>query len=226
MGSSVDQVVTKFRRIYPDCGSSRAGEIFADVHREILVRLRLREKTVSINLTDGTKEYDLGDTSLLVMGADYIKSATDGDFINLSPTSVDHLDYDDPSWRARLGEGDPTQYYLRNVESNDTSKQVIGFLPIPDTTTSAGYPIVRVYCHVEGTITTSETVPPQLLSDDIYTTTMAHKYAREKDHKRVDFWEKESEKEFHKNTIHIKNRVERLDTQVISQSHGFMSPLT
>jgi hypothetical protein len=224
MASTVDQVVAKFRRGYPDCGATRAGELFADAHREIITRLRLRETIVTINLTDGTPEYDLGDSSLLVMGADYFRSATD--YTPLNPTSVDHQDYDNPSWRGSLDEGDPLRYYLRNVPSTDTSKQVIGFLPIPDTTTATGYPIVKVYCQVEAAITGAETVPPQLLSDDIYTMTMNHKYAREKDHKKVDFWEKESEKEFHKNTIHVKDRVERLDTQVITATSGFMSSLT
>lgn len=226
MASTVTQVVAKFRRTYPDCGDTRAGELFADTHREILVRLRLRETVVSISLTDGTREYDLGDTTLLVNSAVFVNSATDGDYIVLDPTSIDHLDYDDPTWRARLDENSPSTYYIRNVTSSDTSKQVIGFDPIPDTTTSGGYPIVKVYCQQEATITTSETVPPQLLSDQIYIYKMAQMYSAEKDRKQYPFWNALYEEEYQRNLVHIKNRIERLETQFIPKSNGFMSSLT
>ena len=226
MASTVDQVVTKFRRTYPDCGSTRAGEFFADAHREILVRLRLRETVVNISLVDGTQEYALGDTTLLVNSVVFVNSATEGDFYPLEPTSVDHLDYDDPTWRGRVDEDSPLQFYIRNVPDSDGSKQMIGFLPIPDTTTATGYPIVKVYCQQEGTITASETVPPQLLSDQIYVYKMASLYAAEKDNKRYEFWETLYEKEYQRNLVHIKDRNERLDTQFIPKSNGFMSSLT
>lgn len=226
MASTVTQVIAKFRRTYPDCGDTRAGELFADTHREILVRLRLRETVVSISLTDGTREYDLGDTTLLVNSVVFVNSATEDDFYPLDAMSVDHLDYEDPRWRGRIAEDSPTLYYLRNVTSSDTSKQVIGFDPIPDTTTSAGYPIVKVYCQQEGTITTSETVPPQLLSDQIYIYKMAQMYAAEKDQKKYQFFSALYEEEFQRNLVHIKNRIERLDTQFLPKSNGFMSSLT
>lgn len=227
MASTVTQVIDKFQRHYPECGDTRAGEVFADAHREINLRLRLRETVVSVNLTDGTQEYDLAATNQLIMSVVYYESATS--YWVLDATTIDHLDTLDPGWRLRItsdDEGDPTQFYLRQVVDTDTSKQVIGFIPIPDTTTSAGYPIVKVYCHQEGTITASETLPASLLSDQIYIYKMCSIYAPEHSPEKTGFWTALYEEEYQRNLIHIKNRIERLDTSWTAKSNGFFSPLS
>lgn len=226
MASTVDQVLTKFLRHYPQAGATRALEVFTDAHREINIRLRLREQIVSINMVDGTQEYDLAAPNQLIHSVVYYVSATEGDYQVVDPTSVDHLDVLDPTWRARLDEGNPLQYYLRNVPDTDSSKQVIGFLPIPDTTTSAGYPIIKVYCHQEGTITTTETLPPQILSDQIYIYKMGEIYSAEHDLRKNPAWVDLYEREYQRNVVHIKNRQERLDTSWTAASNGFMSSLT
>jgi hypothetical protein len=227
MASTVTQVLAKFARHYPECGSTRAGEVFADAHREINIRLRLRETVVSVNLTDGTQEYDLAATYQLIQSVVYYESATS--YWVLEPTSIDHLDVLDPTWRTRntsTDEGDPTMYYIRQVVDTDTSKQNIGFLPIPDTTTSAGYPIVKVYSHQEGTITSSETLPSSLLSDQIYIYKMAEIYSAEHDLGKNPYWFDLYEKEYQRNAIHIKNRIEHLDTSWTAKANGFFSPLS
>jgi len=227
MASTVTQLLAKFARHYPECGSTRASQIFDDAHREINIRLRLRETVVSVNLTDGTQEYDLAATYQLIHSVFFFESASS--YWPLEATSIDHLDVLDPYWRGRTestDEGDPTKYYIRNTTDSDTSKQVIGFLPIPDTTTSAGYPIVKVYAHQEGTLTTSETLPASLLSDQIYVYKMAEIFSAEHDFKKVAYWSDLYEKEFQRNLIHIKNRQERLDTSWTAASNGFMSSLS
>lgn len=213
MASTVLKVIGEFRRRYPNCDQPRAKDLFFQAHREILLETRCREETISVSLTDGTRLYDLSSTALLVLGADYMTSAT-ANPKPLQETHLDDLDEDSRGHRARLTEGTPSRYFLRHPSDSDTSELQIGFDPIPDTTTSSGYPIVRVYAIKEADLTNFETVPPMLKSDEVYLSVMCRDYALEADHQKYPFWHEVAKAHLAENVRFVRDRLDRLDTRL------------
>jgi hypothetical protein len=216
--SNVNQVVAKFRRRYPQCDEARARSIFDDAHREITARTRLREASISVSLTAGQRLYDFTHEALVVLAADYM-SADGATPTPLAETSPDHLEIQNPGWRLSTLSGTPRQYFLQSNADNDGAKLQIGFDPIPSSTTSDGYPVVQVHCIREAALSGTETLPPQLLSDEVYLSLMCRDFAREADHEKFGFWKALAEEELGRNVRHVRDRLDRLDTRLTPDLH-------
>lgn len=215
MASTVNQVLSKFRRSFRQIDEPRAKQLFDDAHREILAKCRLRETTIQISLVSGTRAYDISETAIKVLAAEYRFTSTS--WRSLMETSVDDLDMNHTGWRSTTVTGTPSRYYLAGANTGNTAKLQIGFDPVPDTTTATGYPIVDVHCIREAVLSLTDTVPPQLDSDDIYVSTMGEKACREIEALRPqwEFWNGRAEEDLGKSILWVKNREDRLNTRFV-----------
>ena len=204
MASSADTVIAKFRAKYPDCSTSDAQVILSDVIKEVYTRMQVRNKEITLNVTDGTREYALDVDITSIQTVIYKPSSDETGWIILEATNTDKLDALDPYWRTSLDEDDPTKYYITSTTDTDSAKNVIGFIDIPDTTTSAGYPIVAIQSTHYAALTGSETMPSNLLNDHVLMYGMRYYYSLDRDEKMAEFWENKYEKEIAKNTNHLR----------------------
>lgn len=212
--SNVNQVIAKFRRALPGIDETRAQQIFNDAHRIILARTRLREVTIQVSLTNGTREYDLTETALLILAAEYRQTATS--YRALSEISVDALDENHAGWRSNTITGTPLRYYIIHHNNSNTAKMQVGFYPTPNTTTATGYPIVDIHAIREATLANTDAVPPQLLSDAVYVSVMCEQACREIESFRDQwqFWNGLKDKDLAENVVWVKSREERLGTRL------------
>ena len=207
MASTATVVIAKFNNRFPDCSSADAQVLLSDVIKEIYTRMQVRNKEVTLNVTDGTREYALDVDITAIQAVIYKPSSDESEWVILEATNTDKEDAINPYWRTDLTEDDPTKYYVTSATDTDTAKNVIGFIHIPDTTTSAGYPIVAIQCTHYAALTTSETMPSNLLNDNVLTYGMRYYYAIEKgmDDKEISKWRTLYEDEIAKNTNHLRN---------------------
>lgn len=140
-------------------------------------RLGIRDTTLDISLTDGTREYDLAEDAIQIRAAYYVSSATAGDFHELRQTSIDKLDQVEGSWRQRADESKPSRYYIKTATNTRTAKKQIGFDPIPPTTTST-YPKVVLYVTDADDLQSADTLPTSLQDSQIYLDGMSYLFCK------------------------------------------------
>lgn len=217
MPSTATELIAKFRTRYPDCTSANASTYLQDVLKELYGRLPIiRQTEVTINVTDGTREYDFDADATAIQEIIYKPSSDETGWIVLDATNVDKLDAEDPYWRTDLTEGTPYKYYIRGAVSSDTAKNVIGFIEIPDTMTSDGYPIVACQISKYAALTTSETMPSNLLNDWVLTSGMRYYYAQDIGNiEQSEYWRVRYEQEIAKNQNHLMNLMGDDDPMII-----------
>jgi hypothetical protein len=167
MASTVTAILARFQRRFRQCEATYAQTLFDDAHRTILKKCEVRNTTRTITLTASTRQYDLNAAVFKVHEAYYETSSDPGDWTQLTETNLSKLVNKSPGWRAGATDSTPTLYYITSAVSTDTAKNQIGFDPIPDTTTSGGYPRVQLYVTEYAALSGSETVPENLL-DEFY----------------------------------------------------------
>lgn len=110
--------------------------------------------------------------------------------------------------------GRPIYFY---VEATDSSSQttagqvIVGFDPIPDTTKSGAYPIVRLYGSIYQILLEQEEIPAIIPSIRVYVEGMKMLWAADRDPERLPLWERMYEKELHKCLVYIDSTIEDLD---------------
>ena len=204
--STASVVIAKFQGRYPDCSSADAQVILSDVIKEIYTRMQVRNKEVTLNVTDGTREYALDVDITSIQAVIYKPSSDETGWVVLEATNLDKEDALNPYWRTDLSEDAPYKYYITSAVDTDTAKAMIGFIHIPDTTTSAGYPIVAIQCTHYAALTTSETMPSNLLNDHVLMYGMCYYFAIDRglEDKEIGKWYKLYENEIAKNTNHLR----------------------
>ena len=210
MASAVTAIITRFQRRFRGCDSTYAATLFDDAHRLILKKCQVRNTTRVISLTAGTRQYDLNANVYKVHEAYYERSSDPGTWQVINETNTDKLIELSRGWRARSTSSVPWFYYITSTTDSDTAKNQIGFHPIPDTTTSGSYPRVVLYVTEYAALTGAETVPENLLDDDVYLDLMSEMYCKETEHEKHGFYEKEALKSLEANAQHVENL----------QSHG------
>lgn len=163
MADTVTTIVDACQYDYPDMTDAKGVEYANVVHRRLLTAFpELRIDTEDINLTSGTGEYSLDEDIYKVHSALYLTAASTGTV--LDETSVTELDNKNAGWRLESS-GTPTGFY---VWANTTG-QVVGLYPKPNTTTSGGFPKVTLYVtRRPSALTGSDTVFTMLPDSQIY----------------------------------------------------------
>lgn len=151
--ATANDVIDQINYTFPSGVLSDTEALFHlnNAHTRILGTVPLSVETVSYSsLVDGTGEYTLDDTTLRVWSARYVRTSAEGNEKQLIPISVDELDVAKSNWRAE-GDAEPDYFYIRG--------QKIGFYPVPDDTTSGGYPKVDTEVTKYTTLTGASTMP-------------------------------------------------------------------
>jgi hypothetical protein len=203
MPSTVTQVLAKFARRYPDVDAATQLVLFLDAHKRLLSRVQVRNDVQYVSLTAGTQEYDLSGQVFKIHSA-YLQQDSQTQ-VPLIERSTDELDAMRWGWRNPAYTGNPIEYYITAADSGDTGQTTIGFVPIPSTTTSNGYPQVALYCTTYQDLTTTDAVPAGLLNDNYYLYEMYAKWAAFAEPEQADFWQAKAEAELDLNQEHVQN---------------------
>lgn len=226
MATTATNVIAKFRRTFPDCSTTDAALLLDDVLKGIYSRLPARNTSVDISLTDGTQEYDYNVDITRTQSVLFKETSDPSTWVRLEATNVDELNLKNPSWRSDDTEGSPTKYYVTSAVSSDTAKPVIGFLPIPDTTTSGGYPKVTAFVTQWASLTSSETMPSNFIDDHVIVFGMCYYWAIRsgRDVNEIGKWNKLYENELGRTEVHMRNLNENEDPMEIYSPIHTLTP--
>ena len=215
-------VIASFQRTYPQVSDADGLVLYTEVLLEVLALLGIESGSEDKSLTDGTREYELTyDPQILsVRAAYYITDASTA--VKLTPVTTDWMDRNSSVWRFTTETGTPDKFYIDAPTSASLTTQgklVIGLDPIPDTTTGATYPFVRVYGpEFEAPAATSD-VPQAITNVRVLIEGMKRNYASDRD--TTENWMRFSDafgRELSKAQALINNHIEDLDEpQVIGK---------
>lgn len=159
MPVTVASVFTRVRRAFNDASDTVLLEYAQEVNDDIFTELDIKQDTEDISLAAGTIEYVLDEDIRKVLSAELRKSATD-----IRPLRAIGKSQLKGAWRDGP-RGDPGRFY---TAGNSSGTRVVGFTPTPITTTSGGYPIVRLYVTRTSTLTALGNLPLGMRSSDVY----------------------------------------------------------
>jgi len=212
MASTVDQIIAKFQRRYPDCDSTTALGFFQDALRRVVMRIPIRNLVVYIPQVAQQAEYDL-DEGVFQIHSAYYQQGVNSSY-QLWEKSTDEKDVLDQDWRATAAQGGPWQYYIQtraaDAGGGDTNlssaQNVIGFYPTPVTTTGATYPRVALYATGYKPLSGSMTVPSNLIDDNVFVYRMFEFWAEYVgDPGLAQYWNGLAEKQMDINNVHIQD---------------------
>jgi hypothetical protein len=184
MAVTAQVVINNARQSFPDMSETIALDLLNLEHGELLARYPLRETTLDFtSIVADTPEYALAETAIRVDAAYYYSDADTPK--QLEPLSVEEMDRMDPGWRTR-DSGTPTHYY---ISASATSTGNLGLYPVPDTTTSSGYPKVTLYIRQNQTLGLSDNIPNGMLNYDAYLAGICLRYAERRARDQVPFWQ-------------------------------------
>lgn len=180
----VSNAVSEFQRAYPQVSDADALAIFKPVYIEVLARCQVEGGTEDKSLTDGTREYELTyDPQILRMSVVYYITAANTQ-VKLKPVSTDWMDRNVSGWRTTTDTGTPDKYYVDAPTSSSLTTQgkvVIGLDPIPDTTTGATYPFVRIFGTEYEEPSSTTDIPMAFPNVRVFVAGMKRNYASDRD---------------------------------------------
>ena len=178
-------IIAGFRRTYPQVSATVDGlTLYQEALLEVLALLQIEEGSEDFNLTDGTREYEkvYNPDLFSIRAAYYITDASTA--VKLKAVDTDWMDENISVWRYTTDTGTPDKFYVGSPTSAALTTQgkiVLGLDPIPDTTTTGGYPIVRIYGpEYEEPAVTSD-VPQSITHPRVLIECMKKNYASDRD---------------------------------------------
>ena len=140
-------VIASAQRAFPYLTDADGLTLYKEVLLEVLGLLQIEGGTEDVTLTSGTREYEMvyNPQILSVRAAYYITAANTA--VKLTGVTTDWMDRNVTQWRFTTDTGTPDKFYIDSPTSAALTTQgkiVIGFDPIPNTTTDT-YPYVRIY---------------------------------------------------------------------------------
>ncbi len=128
---------------------------------------------VDFTLVAGQREYVIPETYKTLFSANYIQ-ASSAQPIYLTESSVDELDNENPGWRTTFT-GVPFRWY---EWSNSNGNPVVGFDPIPSTSSSAGYPTIRLVVGLYVPLTATDSLPQTIRGSSVYREGLCYQWAK------------------------------------------------
>lgn len=163
---------------------SVALEHLNTVRGYVMSELQLRRTTLSVNVTDGTREYALNAYAYCVNQVRYTRSSTQGDFKVLRAISLPELDMTQQDWR-KVDDGEPSAFYLYN----GTTGPIIGLDRAVDTTTSSGYPILSVDVNQNNVLSSGDVLYDDMPNTKVYVYGIRREFAEDMDNANVAAWD-------------------------------------
>lgn len=184
MSFAVNTIVAKAQDAFRDMTTTKAVSYLNDIRPNLLSRLQQRRTSQDITLTAGTQQY-VTSSSVRIDEVRYQKSATASDYDVVHPISKDELVREELDW-GKKGQGKVRRYWLET----GTAGAKIGFLNIPETTTSGGYPKVVIYGTETNTLSSGDTIYDDLPNSNIYVSGICLEYARARVEDQIPKWMK------------------------------------
>lgn len=190
-------IVSQFLQTYTKCSLNRAYQLFDEVNKIIATRIQVRNGSIQVSVTAGQLEYpwDPNGYVTMVHEAYWAPSPNQTAWQVLYEVSTDELAQIRRGWRSGGTSGIPLEYYIGSAVSNTNStggQSVLGLWPPPIQSTAGAapnnYPSVIVYVCTTAPMVLTDTVPKQLLDNDIYLFGMFEKYARRYQPDEVQRW--------------------------------------
>lgn len=189
MPYTASEAISRFRLAYGQCDPDVALDYLNDVMRDLATYYQFLDGSASVSVTAGTREYALSTSSIMarIRSVQWLRSATDRSA--LCQTSTDWLDEHIPTWRemTQTTDRDEPTYVYFTVKSDGL--RYIGFHPIPDETTSSGYPSANLYGSVFGDVSADDSLPDVFPSLRVLTEGMKMFYAQDADKENFPFWQ-------------------------------------
>jgi hypothetical protein len=214
-------VLNTFAIAFPDCPASNAKDLFDECYMELVSRCELEMTEVDVSLVDGTREYSISAGIFNVYEAYYKFTSDTSEWRPLWETNIDTQATIRKGWRIGEGStaGGPLMYYIASASSGSSAANVVGFDPIPDTTTVSGYPKVTLYCNKHVALGLSDTIPTSLLNTAIFTMGMAVKWCQLQYPEKVMMYLQQYENEVQKNVAHIKGTLLQRDSYLMVNAY-------
>ena len=215
MNYTVQDVVDRAQVAYPGVPDAEMLKHYKETLWEILVMADVEKNSATEDLTDGTREYELSyDPFFSSIDMVYYRSSAVS-AKKLTPVSVEWMDkHAQADWRTTTDTGTPDKFYIDAPTSSSLTtegKIVIGLDPIPDTTTSSGFPIVKIYgTEFEEPSLTSK-VPAMFQSIRVLIEGCKKLVASDSYPDHVVAWQSLYENELHKTLSFINQQVSELD---------------
>lgn len=209
---TVKEILGRYRLMEPTCTAQQAQEVFDFVHKEILKRTQARNSTVAITLTANTREYDFNADTTMVHEAYYQRTSDPASWIKMEPTSTDHMNVYEGSWRSVPEQGEPYRFYITSAISGDSAKPQIGFVPIPATSSNPTYPRVVCYVTSYADLRDTDVIPTNLLNENVYLMGMSFYYGQRAGMPDLDIRYSNYMRELDRNVDHVKNLQTDLNT--------------
>lgn len=143
------------------------------VHRDLVEEFRLATTNIDLTLVANTREYALGDQYSGIWSAEYRSSST-AQPIPVEPTSVDELDSEYGAWRD-FRSSEPRFFYQY---TDAAGAAVVGFDRLPNTSSSGGYPTVRLYVSIYTALTALGSIPASVRDYKVYVWGLCCEFAK------------------------------------------------
>lgn len=149
------------------------------VHNELCWDFKLIPSEDTINLTAGTSSYSMPADCARVYELRYRTSSTRSNFTRLIATEREELDELHNHWRG-TNNGKPQYYYILGG--------LLYLYPTPDTSTSAGYPILEIDYSAITTLASGTDLPSSLFTYRAYVEGLKSRLAlREEDERYGEY---------------------------------------
>ncbi len=185
---TVEAFIGEFNLRFPEVSLAVGLKYLNKGLRSLAFRTPLRRVDVAIPAVANQAEYDLAATVDRIEQVIWETSATNtSGWTKLSETSIEELNLLSPSWRMQAS-GTPTQWYRSTAATGDSAKTVIGLYPTPSTASSPTYPRLRVYGAGSVELDAADTVPTNLLYNDVLLDVMSYYYAKDRKRDEIGIW--------------------------------------
>lgn len=214
MAYTVQNAIDRFALTYGQASTALRLALFLETYWEVLIQCQVEQDVESFNLTAGTREYEMDYDPRMVNVRCVVLVESSTSFTHLVPRSTDWLDKNVHGWRNTTDRGTPDSFYIEAVDSaavTTEGKIVLGLDPIPDTTTSGGYPVVKVYGTVYEILAATDKIPAIFPNVEVFAAGMRAKYAGARDASRAAMFEEQYSRWTHKTLAAINGLVEDAD---------------
>lgn len=164
----VSATIDKAQTREPNLTDARGLELFRDGHKLILSETQARNATVDLSLTAGDDQYDLPSGVMRVWQAVYVRSAAQGDAYQLGAKTLEWWEHRRDAWRQGSGQNEPSEFAVVTEDDGNTSKLTILLDQKAPTTTSGGYPVLRLRTTRYADLLVGDSLPAWIVSDEVY----------------------------------------------------------
>ncbi len=183
MSFAVNTAIDNAQRVFPDMSDTVGLVFFNQVRRDLHAHFKLRQASQDINLTNGTQEYAYSADFMNIESVHYVTAS--GVSVNLEPVEYSYLNKHERDWRDTAA-GTPTRFYL--TVGDTTSGPMVGLDPKPNTTTSAGFPIITVRGTKTVDMAAGETIYDDIPNTLVYEYGMCFHFARTEHLEEAEYW--------------------------------------